>query len=406
MEAIKVKFKNKDSQELSGVLELPGIKPPANFVIFAHCFTCNKNFHAPKNISETLASKGFGVLRFDFTGLGESEGDFPDTNFSANVEDLIAAANFLETEYNAPTIIIGHSLGGAAALFAAKKISSIKAVVTINAPSKLEHVKKHFSSSLEEISAQGYAEVKIGGRTFRIKEQFVKDLDKNQESLALKDLKKAFLILHSPQDEIVSIQHAEELYTAAWHPKSFISLQNSDHLLSKADDARYAGKLIAAWSSKYVIEPATRELETDHEVMANLGKEGFTTHIVAGNHHFVADEPKSAGGSDLGPNPYELLSAALAACTSMTLQMYARRKKWVLDNVETHVNHSKKHPVDCENCEKDSAKIDQFEREILIHGQLDNAQKNRLLEIADKCPVHKSLEAQANINTKLISPED
>ncbi|MUP47185.1 OsmC family protein [Gramella sp. BOM4] len=401
METVKVKFKNSDSHELSGVLELPGIQPPENFVIFAHCFTCNKNFHAPKNISETLASRGFGVLRFDFTGLGESEGEFPDTNFSANVEDLIAAANFLESEYKAPSIIIGHSLGGAAALFAAQKIPSLKCVVTINAPSHLEHVKKHFSSSLEEIKNQGYAEVKIGGRTFRIKEQFVTDLDRNQNALALKDLKKALLILHSPQDKIVSIKHAEELYTEAWHPKSFVSLQDADHLLSKANDARYAGKLIAAWASKYIEESEARELETDHEVMANLGNEGYTTQILAGNHHFVADEPKSAGGSDLGPNPYELLSSALAACTSMTLQMYARRKKWVLDNVETHVSHSKKHPVDCENCEKDSAKIDHFEREILIHGELDNKQKNRLLEIADKCPVHKSLEAGAQISTKL-----
>ena len=402
MQKLKVNFENSSSQVLSGILELPTNQKPQNFAIFAHCFTCNKNFHAPANISSTLASKGYGVLRFDFTGLGESEGEFADTNFSANVEDLIAAANFLESEYKAPTLLIGHSLGGAAALFAAKKIESLKCVATINAPSNLEHVQKHFKSSLEEINEEGYAKVNIGGRDFKIKKHFVEDLEKNKNATALKDIRKSLLILHSPQDKIVSIDHAEELYRAAWHPKSFISLDSSDHLLSRDRDSQYAARVIAAWASNYMEEIEEPLLETDHEVMANLGAEGYTTQIVAGKHHFIADEPERIGGKDLGPNPYELISAALAACTSMTLQMYARRKKWQLENVETHVSHSKKHSVDCENCEDDSAKIDHFDREMIIEGDLDKKQTERLLEIADKCPVHKTLKSQARIDTRLI----
>ncbi|MCB7479989.1 bifunctional alpha/beta hydrolase/OsmC family protein [Christiangramia sediminis] len=402
MQKLEVSFKNSDSKELKGVLELPTNTQPANFILFAHCFTCNKNFHAPSNISKSLASKGYGILRFDFTGLGDSEGEFEDTNFSSNVDDLLAAAEFLEREYKAPSMIIGHSLGGAAALFASKKLESVKCMVTINAPSNLSHVQKHFESSLEEIEKEGFANIKIGGRSFKIKKQFINDLKKNQDASALKDIKKSLLIMHSPQDEIVSIDHAEELYKAAWHPKSFVSLDGADHMLSTKADSEYVGTVISAWASKYIKEPKTPELETDHEVMANLGASGFTTQIIAGNHHLIADEPVKVGGSDLGPNPYELVSSGLAACTSMTIQMYARRKEWEISNVETHVSYSKKHAEDCENCENDMAKIDSFEREISIKGDLDKTQLERLMEIADKCPVHKTLSSKAQIITKLI----
>lgn len=401
MKKLDVSFTNSDSITLKGILELPTNKKPHNFVLFAHCFTCNKNFHAPSNISKSLASNGYGVLRFDFAGLGESEGEFEDTNFSSNVEDLLSAAEFLKKEYNAPSIIIGHSLGGAAALFAAKKLESVKCIVTINAPSNLSHVQKHFQSSLDEIEKEGYARIKIGGRPFKIKKHFVDDLEKNQDATALQDIRKSLLIMHSPQDKIVSIEHAEELYRSAWHPKSFISLNGSDHMLSKREDSNYAASVIAAWASRYIEEPEVAELETDHEVMANLGEEGFTTQIIAGKHHFVADEPIKAGGSDLGPNPYELISSGLAACTSMTIQMYARRKKWQVDNVETHVSYSKKHATDCENCEDDMAKIDSFEREIALKGDLDEKKIKRLMEIADKCPVHKTLSSKSQIITHL-----
>ncbi|SDR65406.1 alpha/beta fold hydrolase [Christiangramia echinicola] len=401
MQKIDVSFKNSDSKTLKGVIELPFNKNPENFVLFAHCFTCNKNFHAPSNISKSLASQGYGVLRFDFTGLGDSEGEFEDTSFSGNVDDLVAAAKFLEKEYNAPALIVGHSLGGAAALFASAKIESVKAIVTINAPSNLTHVQKHFESSLNEIENEGSANIKIGGRSFKIKKHFVDDLEKNKDARAMNKIRKPLLIMHSPQDEIVSIDHAEELYKAAWHPKSFFSLDGADHMLSNKPDSQYAGTVIAAWASNYIKETEVPELETDHEVMANLGHEGYTTQMVAGRHHFIADEPVKAGGSDLGPNPYELVSSGLAACTSMTIQMYARRKKWNVDNVETHVNYSKKHADDCADCENDMAKIDSFDREISLKGDLDDKQVKRLMEIADKCPVHKTLSAKAQIKTKL-----
>ncbi len=401
MQKLEVSFKNSDSKVLKGVLELPTNKQPAHFILFAHCFTCNKNFHAPSKISKSLASQGYGVLRFDFTGLGDSEGDFADTNFSSNIEDLIAAAEFLRKEYNAPRMIIGHSLGGAAALFASKQIDSVKCVVTINAPSNLSHVQKHFESSLDEIERDGYANIKIGGRSFKIKKQFITDLETNQNSSVLKDIKKSLLIMHSPQDEIVSINHAEELYKAAWHPKSFVSLDGANHMLSSKEDSHYVGSVISAWASKYLKEEELPELETDHEVMANLGATGYTTQIIAGNHHLLADEPIKVGGSDLGPNPYELVSSGLAACTSMTIHMYARRKEWKVENVETHVSYSKKHAEDCENCENDKAKIDHFEREVSIKGDLDEKQLKRLMQIADKCPVHKTLSSQAKITTKL-----
>ena len=403
MQKLEVKFKNFDSKDLKGVLELPTNKQPAHFILFAHCFTCNKNYHAPSKISKSLASKGYGVLRFDFTGLGESEGDFQDTNFSSNVEDLVAAAEFLKREYKAPSMIAGHSLGGAAALFAAKKIDSVKCIVTINAPSNLSHVQKHFESSLDEIEKDGYANIKIGGRSFKIKKQFITDLETNEDSSVLKDIRKSLLIMHSPQDEIVSVDHAEELYKAAWHPKSFVSLDGADHMLSNKEDSQYAGNVISAWASKFLQEPKVPELQTDHEVMANLGATGYTTQIIAGNHHLVSDEPVSVGGSELGPTPYQLVSSGLAACTSMTIHMYARRKEWKVENVETHVNYAKKHADDCKKCENEGAKIDHFERAISIQGDLDEKQLNRLMEIADKCPVHKTLSANSKIITKLIN---
>lgn len=401
MKRIKVAFQNSEGQELKGVVELPTNKQPENFAIFAHCFTCNKNFHAPLEISRSLASQGFGVLRFDFTGLGESEGDFENTNFSSNVDDILSAAQFLEKNYQAPKLLIGHSLGGAAALFAAKKVKSTKCVSLINSPSSLSHVQKHFSSNLEDIRNKGYAEVKIGLRNFRLKKQFVDDLETNEDDKALKEINIPLLILHSPQDGIVSIKHAEKLYNSAKHPKSFVSLDNADHLLSDKKHSAYTARLIAAWSSTFLPSNKQPDLKTDHEVMANLGKEGYTTHLIAGKHHFVADEPESFGGNDFGPNPYEFISAGLAACTSMTIQMYARRKEWRLENVETHVSHSKKHQNDCEDCENEQSRIDHFEREITFTGELEDSQIDRLLEIADKCPVHRTLSAKAAISTKL-----
>ena len=401
MSSEKVTFKNKEGFELHGRLELPVDQAPHNFVIFAHCFTCNKNFFAVKNISDVLTDKGFGVLRFDFTGLGESEGDFSDSNFSGNVEDLLAAEEFLNTNYKSPTLLIGHSLGGAAVYIAAQYLPKVKAIATIGAPSTITHVKHLIKDNIEEIKKKGKALVNIGGRSFNIKKQFLEDLEKKELKEILPKMEKSILILHSPQDSIVAIKNSEELYVAAKHPKSFVSLDGADHLLSDKKDSHYAGQIIGSWATRYLEIPVLKDLASKHEVVANLGKSGFTTRIKAGNHHFVADEPVIVGGNDFGPDPYQLVAAGLAACTSMTIQMYARRKKWNLETVETHINHSKSYIEDCEDCESTSSKIDTFEREILLTGALDEKQKQRILQIADKCPVHKTLHQKVEINTTL-----
>lgn len=397
----KVSFSNDEGNELVGYLELPLNQEPHTFVLFAHCFTCNKNFFAVKNIARALSKNGYGVLRFDFTGLGESEGDFSDTNFSGNVADLLAAANYLKEEHSAPSLLIGHSLGGAAVLFAAQQLDSVQAVATIGTPSTPSHVKHLLRSELQEIQQKGLAKVNVGGRDFTIKEQFLQDLNSKELKDIISNLKVSLLIMHSPQDKTVEIQNAEELYGSARHPKSFVSLDGADHLLSTEKDSVYAGEVIAAWAKRYLELPAKSMITSKHEVVANLGKEGFTTEIKSGNHFFTADEPEEFGGKDFGPSPYDFLSAALASCTSMTIQMYARRKKWPLKNVETHVNHQKSHAEDCGMCEETTTKVDLFEREIVLEGDLDEGQKKKVLEIADKCPVHRTLTISARVKTEL-----
>ncbi|MBD0776683.1 OsmC family protein [Maribacter sp. ANRC-HE7] len=400
----KVIFKNKDGKSLVGRLELPANQDAHNFAIFAHCFTCNKNLTAIRNISKALTSSGFGVLRFDFTGLGESEGDFADTNFSGNVEDLIAASDHLKANYQAPTLLIGHSLGGAAAIFAAAQIDSIQAVATIGAPSDPEHVKHLLRNGIDEIEHNGKALVNIGGRDFTIKKQFLDDLQQNTLSATVKNLRKPLLILHSPQDTTVGIKNAEEIYKAAHHPKSFISLDGADHLLMNRKDSLYVGDSIAGWAKRYLsIDDDEHLIESDHQVMASLDfEDGFTTRMKVGNHYLSADEPVSYGGNDYGPSPYELVSAGLSACTAMTLQMYAKRKNWHIENVEVHTSYSKTHAKDCEDCESSTAKIDTFHRDIKISGDFDEKQLDRLLQIADKCPVHKTLHNEVQVISKLI----
>ena len=399
----KITFQNKEGQTLVGRLELPVDQHPHNYAIFAHCFTCNKNLSAIKNIGNALTSKGFGVLRFDFTGLGESEGEFANTNFSGNVEDLIAAADYLKENYQAPTLLVGHSLGGAAVIFAAAEINSIKAVATIGAPSNPKHVQHLFKSSLEEIEASGKAVVNLSGRDFTIKKQFLEDLETKSLPETAKNLRKAILVMHSPQDDIVGIKNAEEIYIAAHHPKSFVSLDGADHLLMNKSDSVYAGQIIAGWAQRYVDIPEESNLKSKHQVVASLDSEdGFTTAMKVGNHYMIADEPTSFGGNDFGPSPYEFVSAGLSACTAMTVQMYVRRKGWPLKNIEVHTSYGKSHAEDCENCETDAAKIDTFHREIKLTGDLDEKQVARILQIADKCPVHKTLHSETQIITKLV----
>jgi len=399
----KVTFTNKDEEQLAGRLELPLNQKPHNFVIFAHCFTCTKNLTAVKNIGRALTDSGFGVLRFDFTGLGESEGDFENTNFSGNVDDLVEAANFLEKNFKAPTLIIGHSLGGTAAIFAAAKIPSIKAVAVVNAPSHPSHVLHLLKESKQEITRNGKAKVNLGGIDFTIKKQFLDDLEDKSLLKIVSNLKKALLILHSPQDNIVGINNAEEIYIAAHHPKSFVSLDGVDHLLSNKEDSKYVGQVIAGWASRYLKIPAGVSVKSKSKVAASLSNdEKFTTYLKLGDHNLISDEPTSFGGNNFGPSPYEFLSAGLAACTVMTIQMYAKRKKWNVEKVTCHINYTKDHAIDCELCEEDSAKIDTFTREISIDGELTDEQKKRILWIADKCPVHKTLHTKTQVITTLL----
>ncbi len=401
MKSEKVSFRSSNGQELSGRLELPPDRHPHEFVIFAHCFTCSKDLKAVREITRALSREGFGVLRFDFTGLGSSEGDFAATNFTGNIEDMLSAAAFLEKEYKAPALLVGHSLGGAASLTAAFELPSVRAVATIGAPSNPAHVKRQFYGKIETIEGEGVAEVEIAGRPFKIRKQFLDDLKEHPLEDRLPELKKALLIMHSPQDTIVGIKNAEMLYKSAWHPKSFVSLDGADHLLSRPEDAAYAGRVIAGWASRYLPAHDTGELKSGHEVVASLdGNAGFTTDMKVGNHRMTADEPEKFGGNDFGPSPYEMVSAGLAACTVMTLQMYARRKQWDLQNVEVHISYSKDHAVDCEDAEDPDAKIDTFRRKIRISGNLDEAQRKRMLEIADKCPVHRTLHSPTQVLTE------
>jgi len=393
----KIAFKNRDGELLSGRLELPLKTQAQQFALFAHCFTCNKNLNAVKNISRALAQKGFGVLRFDFTGLGESEGEFEDTNFTGNVNDLIDAALFLEREYKAPQLIIGHSLGGAAAISASSKLPSIQAVVTVGAPGRPEHVQHLFGNNQETIVKDGRAQVDIGGRPFYIKKQFIDDLNNQDLSEFNKKDKQAVLVMHSPQDKTVGIENAELIYEMAKHPKSFVSLDGADHLLSNKKDSLYVGEVISGWVGRYICtEPKENETieKSDHQVEARLSHtDGYTTALKVGDYLLTGDEPLSIGGANLGPSPYEFVAAGLSACTVITLQMYAKRKGWEID-VEIHTNHSKQTNAQGEL-------VDVFEKELLITGDVDDKQLQRLMQIASKCPVHKTLKNGSEFKTTI-----
>ncbi len=401
MPSQKINFQNKNGETLAARLELPVNQHPHTFALFAHCFTCNKNLTAVRNISRALNQEGIAVLRFDFTGLGESEGDFADTNFSSNVEDLIEAADFLKNNYEAPEILIGHSLGGAAVICAATQMPELKAVATIGAPYNPGHVSHLISGAIEELNEKGIAEVSIGGRPFTVKKQFLDDIQNQDLNEKVNRLGKSLLVLHSPQDRTVEVENAARLYKAARHPKSFVSLDGADHLLSNKDDSYYVGDVIAAWAKRYIAVPKKEKLQAYKNVAVRLGNEGFTTDVMVRHHNLTADEPVTVGGNDYGPSPYELLNASLGACTAMTLQMYARRKKWDLHEVVVHLEHYKDYAADMENMEDKKSKLDHFDRLLELKGDLDETQKNRLLEIANKCPVHRTLHSEVKVITKL-----
>jgi uncharacterized OsmC-like protein/esterase/lipase len=403
MKAEKVYFTNQEGLQLSGQLQKPIGQRIKAYALFAHCFTCGKDLKAVRNLSESLNQKNIAVLRFDFSGLGQSEGDFASTNFSTNINDLLSAAQFMAENNMAPEILIGHSLGGSAVLMVADKIPSVKAVATIGAPSEAEHVKHLFQPHLNTILEEGDAEVNIGGRPFVIKQQFLHDLEGHavQKSIS-KWRKRGLLVMHSPQDTIVGIENAREIYEAAHHPKSYISLDGADHLLSKSADSEYVGLLIASWANRYLAADEKHSIpKGESQVIAQIDEEPFITRISANNFGFIADEPEEMGGQNLGPSPYDLVSAGLAACTAMTMQLYARHKKFPLEGAKVEVNYEHDHASDAKDCVTGEAKKGLFHRKISLQGPLDDKQKARILSIANKCPVHKSLEKGTNISTEI-----
>lgn len=400
----KVEFEGAMGDTLAAKLELPQGKPRA-YALFAHCFSCSKDVHAASRIARRLAQEGIAVLRFDFTGLGQSEGDFANTNFSSNIDDLVKAAEHLASEYEAPAILVGHSLGGAAVIAAAHRIPSVKAVASIGAPADADHIVRQFGDSVDEIAENGEATVSLAGRPFTIKKQFLDDVSGHTLENAIRDLKRPVLICHSPIDETVSIENASRLFVAARHPKSFLSLDDADHLLTREADSHHVADVISAWAEKYAAPdplPAPPKPVRDGVVVQETGLGQFQNWVVNQDFAMLADEPPSVGGDDSGMTPYGYVSAGLAACTSMTLRMYARHKKLPLDRVTVTVVHNKSHADDCESCEKGKdAKIDVFEKTIRLEGDLDDEQRQRLMEIADRCPVHKTLHSEVKVRSTL-----
>jgi len=414
-ERIRLEFPNADGHRLAGLLEMPpaGLQT-VRYALFAHCFTCGKDIAAASRISRAMASRGIAVLRFDFTGLGNSDGDFANTNFSSNVEDLLAAARALEKQYQAPSLLIGHSLGGAAVLAAAQQLDSVEAVATIGAPATAGHVKHLFSSAQAELQTAGEAEVKIGSRSFQIKRQLLDDLERYGDASHLGRLNRALLVFHSPIDQIVSIDEAARIYQAAKHPKSFISLDKADHLLSNREDAEYVAETLVAWASRY-LDLNRHEFERNHgtapavsdgEVLVTELDKQFLRGLFTPSHQAMSDEPKSVGGMNLGPSPYDLLLMALGSCTSMTLRMYANRKQLDLQDIEVRLRHDRIHADDCNACTDKSSKIERISRTLTLRGDLSDVERKRLLEIADRCPVHRTLESDPQIVTELQAGVD
>lgn len=395
----KIRFTNRAGLELAGDLELPAGGSWRATALFAHCFTCSRNLKAARNITRALAGAGFAVVRFDFTGLGESEGDFTDTHFSSNLDDLEDAAAWMAEKLDAPQLLVGHSLGGSAVLAVAERLESVRAVATLGAPARVEHILKHFGDDLETIEREGSAEVQLAGRPFRIRRDFVEDARSHSIEDRLRRLRRALLVMHSPFDDTVGIDNAQQIFTAALHPKSFVSLDQADHLLSDEADSRYAGQVISTWASRFL------ELESpepiDHVEVLGRTADKFLCRVQAGRHSLLADEPEASGGRDLGPDPYEFLASALGTCTVMTLNMYARRKGLPVERVRCEVSHDRIHAKDCEACEKDQGQVDRLTRVIHIEGELDDEQRARMLEIADRCPVHRTLENEIRVETRL-----
>jgi putative redox protein len=385
-------------------LDLPE-RDPIAYALFAHCFTCGKDVLAAKRIAVALAARGIAVLRFDFTGLGSSEGDFANSTFSSNVTDLVLAADHLRQTRKAPAILIGHSLGGAAILAAAGQIPDAKAVVTIAAPSDPAHVTHLFADRVDDIRKNGNVEVSLAGRPFHIKREFLDDISEHNLMMQIKDLRKALLVMHAPADDTVSADNASRIFIAAKHPKSFVSLADADHLLTRKSDAVYVADVIAAWVTRY-LDPIVPEQVADLDlaprrvVVRETRNSKLQQMISIGPHRILADEPVAAGGEDTGPGPYDFVLAGLGACTSMTMRLYAERKSMPLDRVTVTLSHSKIYAEDCVECETKAGMLDRIQRVIAMEGPLDAEQRQKLMEIADKCPVHRTLTSEIHIVTR------
>jgi uncharacterized OsmC-like protein/alpha/beta superfamily hydrolase len=411
----RVTFPGGLGEELSARLDRPA-GPARAYALFAHCFTCGKDLRAASLVAAGLTEAGYAVLRFDFTGLGRSEGEFANTDFSSNTADLLAAAAWLREHHQAPQLLVGHSLGGSAVLAVAADIPEVRAVATIGAPADPAHVTGAFADSIEVIERAGEAVVNLAGRELTIRREFLDDLRAQVVTERVATLGRALLILHSPVDEEVSVDHAARIYTRARHPKSFVSLDGADHLLSDPADAAYAASMIEAFADRYVADERRQHAVPDATapvVVAETGQGDFLNHVVVGDHRLLADEPESVGGFDAGPTPYDFLGIALGTCTSMTLRMYADRKDLPLDRVTVEVSHAKVHAEEAADCAEDpppagrSGKIDRFERTIVLDGPDLNAQQRaRLLAIADRCPVHRTLEQSSVIVTHLAPTDD
>lgn len=405
MKSLKLSIQNRKGITLNAHLELPANQRPNYYAIFAHCFTCSSSLSAVRNVSRTLTQDGFGVIRFDFTGLGRSEGEFADSYFSSNVDDLIDVHAYISKEYDAPSLLVGHSLGGAAVLVAASLLEDIKAVATIGAPATVGHVKHLFSHGVDDIPEKGNIEVNIGGRPFNINKDFVADFDKTDLPNIVKGLRKPLLIMHAPFDKTVGIENAQQLYTSAHHPKSFVSLDGADHLLMDPKDSRYVGNVIGTWVQRYFPLKENKMLDTEGEKLVghlNLVEDNFTSYLQTKNHSLVADEPIGIG-DDFGPSPYDLLNASLAACTMMTLKMYAQRKKWDLKEVFVYITNSKKHSDDLDIETENPGYLDHISKKLKFVGNLDASQQQRLKEIASRCPVHRTLERGVIFDTEIIA---
>jgi putative redox protein len=400
----RVRFQGALGSELAGRLEIPPFEP-RGVVLMAHCFTCSKDAKGIVRIARALVEDGYAVFRFDFTGVGESAGDFSRTTFSTNLEDLVAAAAYLRSEYRAPDLLFGHSLGGAAVLAGAQRIPEVRAVATLAAPSDTRHLEHSLLHMAPELAHQDEVEVDVVGRSVRIGRPLLEDLAATDLEASIRDLGLPLMIFHSPDDAIVSIDHAAKIYRAASHPKNFVSVDGADHLLlARETDSIYIGRVLAAWAERYMPQPEAGTQEAaEGEVVVESGDSGYFNQVYTGAHRLVADEPRSVGGSDRGATPYGLLLAALGACKSMTLRMYAERKKWPLERVSVKLSHKKTHAKDCAECESKTGQIDRIEVELGMTGDLSQEQRQRLFEIADRCPVHRTLTSETVITSALES---